>query len=145
MKIIFAASLIFGFAILFVGCDKKGEPIAFDNACKLANEKKTVEMSGFLNDHGGIFCSNIGGGDVRCGVDLTETLNAEKGIKSDIVQGSSSNEIEKMPSGYKKEDIKIRDNGGNLIDLSQKVKITGEMNVLPDESMCFIEVSKIER
>jgi hypothetical protein len=50
-----------------------------------------------------------------------------------------------LKSGYKKEDIKIRDNAGNVINLSDKVKLTGEMNVTPDQKVCFLNVTKIEK
>ena len=127
------------------GCSTKGEPVEFAKACDVANEKKVIEVSGFLMDKGGVFCSNIGGGRLECGFTLTEKLGDEKGFKAEIAQGSSANSVEELPRGFKKEDIKIRDNSGNIISPSDKVKLTGKMSVGPGGVPCFMQVDKIER
>lgn len=138
--------LILGFICIFVAaCNKTGEPVEFSKACSIENEKKYVEVSGFLDDKGGVFCSNIGGGNVKCGFSLRENPGSENAIKADIEQGTWANNVEKLERGYKKEDIKIHDNSGNVIDLADKVKLTGEMTVTPDLKVCFIKVTKIER
>lgn len=99
-----------------------------------------------MNDKGGVFCSNIGGGSVRCGFKFKETLEAEKdSMSADIERGTRSNNVEKLTSGYKREDIKIRDNDGNAINLLDKVKVTGKLSVVPGSERCFITVSKIEK
>ena len=130
---------------ILAGCNTKGEPVEFSKACDVANEKKVVEISGFLVDKGGVFCSNIGGGRLECGFTLTEKLGDDKGFKAEIAQGSSANSVEELPRGFKKEDIKIRDNGGNIISPSDKVKLTGKMSVGPGGVPCFMQVDKIER
>jgi hypothetical protein len=131
--------------ILVAACaEKHAEPIDFANACKIENEKKYVQISGFLTDNGSVYCSNTGG-RMDCGFDLTETPNAKKGLRADIAQGSGANSVEKFESSYKKEDIKIHDNSGSLVKLGEKVKLTGTMNVMPDGSFCFLVVDKIEK
>jgi hypothetical protein len=130
---------------LMAGCNTKGEPVEFARVCDEANEKKVVEVSGFLVEKGGVFCSNIGGGRLECGFTLTEKLGDEKGLKAEIAQGTSANSVEQLPKGYKKEDIKIRDNGGSIIAPSDKVKITGKMSIGPAGVPCFMQVDKIER
>ena len=131
--------------MLFSACTaKQAETIDFANACKLENEKKYVQVSGYLTDGGSIYCSNTGG-RMECGFDLTETPDAKKGVRVDISQGSGSNSVEKFESSYKKEDIKIHDNSGGPVKLGEKVKVTGTMNVIPDGSFCFVTVDKIEK
>jgi hypothetical protein len=138
--------LILGFVCIFVtACNKTGVPVEFSKACSIENEKKYIEVSGFLDDKGGVFCSNIGGGNVKCGFKLLENPGSEKSIGADIEQGTWANNVEELPRGYKKEDIKIRDNSGNIINLADKVKLTGEMNVTPDGKVCFLKVTKIEK
>lgn len=124
---------------------KPAEHIDLANACKIENEKKYVEVSGFLDDKGGVFCSNIGGGDVKCGFKVLEAPGSEKAMSADIVQGTWANNVEKLERGYKKEDIKIHDNDGNVINMSEKVRLTGTMSVTPDLKVCLIKVDKIER
>jgi hypothetical protein len=128
-----------------LSCDKKGVPVEFSNACNPANEKKYVEIAGFLDDGVGVFCSNIGGGRMECSFTLKENSSNEKGINVYLEEGSSSNEVEKLEKNYKKENIKIRANDGSLVRLEQRVKLTGEMNVTPDASTCFLKVTKIEK
>ncbi len=50
-----------------------------------------------------------------------------------------------MPSGFRKEDIKIHDKKGDIIALSEKVKLTGKMSLGPNGTPCFIQVTKIEK
>jgi hypothetical protein len=55
------------------GCaNKTGTPVEFANACSLENEKKYIETSGFLDDKGGVFCSNRGG-RMECSFNFRET------------------------------------------------------------------------
>lgn len=83
---------------------------------------------------------------MECGLDLKETPAGDKKLRVEIEQGSSANTIEELPRGYKTEDIKIRDNAGNIINMAaDKVKLTGEMSIAPDGSVCFMKVTKIEK
>jgi hypothetical protein len=138
-------------AIAAAGCaTKTGVPVEYSKACEVENEKKYIEVSGFLNDKGGVFCSNTGGGPVRCGFKLLENPTAEKGFSADIVQGSGANEVEKLERGYKREDIKIHDDQGAIIGPDQKVKLVGQMNVVknpskPEYDVCFLTVTKIDK
>ncbi len=140
-------------AILFLCCAaagctaEKGVPVEHGKACDLENDGKTVEILGFLNDKGGLYCSNTGGGPVRCGFKLLANAGDDKGISADVETGSGANEVEKPQSGYKKEDIKIRDNSGNLITYADKVKVTGKIRSTKDagSNVCYLTVSKIEK
>lgn len=143
---IYLASAIFCFALLAMACaEPAGVPIEYSKACAIENDKKQVEIGGFLNDKGGVFCSNIGGGPVRCSFNFTETSNSEKTMNADIERGTSANQVEELARGYKLEDIKIHANDGNLINFSEKVKITGKINFVPGSDRCYITVSKIEK
>jgi len=135
----------FAICLFSSACNTVGEPVEFAKACSPDYEKKVVEISGFLSDKGGVFCSNIGGGPVKCGIKLTEAAESEKSISADIVQGTWANNIEKLERGYKKEDIKIHDNDGNIISIADKVKITGTLNTTGDPNVCFVSVAKITK
>ncbi|HEX8368477.1 MAG TPA: hypothetical protein VF604_08045 [Pyrinomonadaceae bacterium] len=133
-------------ALTAFGCGRPttGTPVELANACSPENEKKYVETSGFLDSGGGVYCSNRGG-RMECSFNLKESVTGEKKISAYIERGSSANTVEELKSGFKREDIKIRDNGGNVINLAEKVKLTGEMNVTPDGKVCFINITKIEK
>ena len=129
-----------------IGCNTTGTPVEYSKACTPENDKKYVEVTGFLSPRRSVFCSNTGGGPVRCGVNLLETPDSEKdNISADIERGTGANNIEDIKGSFQKEDIKIHDNSGNLINLADKVKVTGKMNTVPGTDRCYFTVSKIEK
>jgi hypothetical protein len=127
------------------GCNTKGVPVAFANACGMDNDDKVIEVNGYLDDKGGVYCSNTGGGPVRCGFKLSEKPDSEPTFSADIERGTWANNVEELKSGYTKEDIKIRDNESNVIDLAKPVKLTGTLHTTEDRKVCYLTVSKIEK
>lgn len=141
-------SLIFVFALMTIHCGN-GTPVEYANACNPDNNKKYIQVSGFLDEKGGIFCSNTSG-PLECGLKLLKNAGDDKGISSDITVGSWSNNIEKPASGFKREDLKIRDNNGEFVKLGDAVKLTGEITAVADSTaqdgvVCYLKVGKIER
>lgn len=138
---IFTALLI-SFA---AACNTTGVPTEFANACNPDNEKKTIEINGMIAAPKSVFCSNTGG-RMDCGFELLESPGSDKKVRLDIEQGTGANSVTKLESGYKSEDIKIRDNGGNQIGLgTDKLKLTGQMSIEPKMNVCFMKVYKIEK
>jgi hypothetical protein len=131
--------------LFFVGCTKEAVPVELSKVCSPDNEKKYIVTTGFLNDRGSIFCSNIGGGRMNCGMDVGAAPGGDKVFGADIEEGSGASEIEKLARGYKREDIKIHDNNGSVISLADKVTLTGQMSISPDGRVCFMTVDKIDR
>ncbi|HEX8738492.1 MAG TPA: hypothetical protein VF721_24385 [Pyrinomonadaceae bacterium] len=143
----FSGLVILALILIIGGCNSRpttGVPTEFAKACSPENEKKYLEVSGFLDDKGGVFCSNRGG-RMECSFNLRETPTGEKKLSAYIETGTSANTAEQLPKGYSREDLKIRDNAGNIINLADKVKVTGELNTTGDPNVCFINVTKIEK
>ncbi|HMV45735.1 MAG TPA: hypothetical protein PK079_18020 [Leptospiraceae bacterium] len=141
MKHIFLITIFF---FLTVGCGVKGKPVEYKDACNLENNDTYIEVSGYLNYGGSVYCSSTSG-RMDCGFDFLENTNSQKGFSVNIEQGSSSNSVEKFESGYKKEDIKIRDDKGKIISLSDKVTVTGKIRTVKEpDVVCYIKVYKIE-
>ena len=143
------ASLLMALFLLASGCDTTGEPVAYERVCDLGNDKKSIETEGFLDDAGGVFCSNTSG-RMECGLKLKQSLKDEKGFTADVAIGSGANTMDELSSGYKPTDIAIRNNDGNVIDLGEKVKVTGTLSAYedttsPGKTGCFIKVYKIEQ
>ena len=137
-------------AMLIVGCGSpQGIPTEFANACDPGNEKKTIEISGVLEQRGSVFCSNTGG-RMECGFDLLEAPGSDRKVRVDIEQGSGANTVDKLERGYKTEDVRIRDNNGSQVVIgTDKLKLTGKMNVVAPmgnaQGICFMQVYKIEK
>jgi hypothetical protein len=125
----------------------KPEPVQFADLCAAGNDKKTVVTEGYLRARVSVFCSNIGGGDVTCGLDLFDPQGGEQKIGAHVRQGSGDNQIEKLPSGFKKEDVKIRDDGGALVGAGDRVRVTGRLSYAgnAETTVCFLNVDKIEK
>lgn len=141
-NIYFVAVLVVAFS--FTACTHEAVRFDLANACVGENDGRYVTTSGYLDPSVSIFCSNIGGGPVRCGLDLIAKKGDKRVMGADIQKGSSGDEIEELPSGYKDSDVKIHDNSGAIINLADKVTITGKLSVVPG-STCFMTVDKIEK
>jgi len=137
-------------SICFVsGCNVTGVPTEFANACAQDLDGKTIEISGVLDSRSMVYCSNRGG-RMECPFDVSEAAGGEKKMGADIEVGSGANTVTEIPKGFKKEDIKLRDNAGNQINLgADKVKMTGKMLIAPaapgGQGVCLMQVYKIEK
>lgn len=144
-----ALSILILFGLSTIACNTSGVPTEFANACAQDLDGKTIEVSGFLQPRSSVFCSNRGG-RMECPFDFVEMAGSEKKMGADIEVGTGANTVTEIPKGYKKEDLKIRDNAGNQINLgTDKVKLTGKMLIAPaapgGQGVCLMQVYKIER
>lgn len=136
--------------LLFVSsCSITGEPVEFAKACDQANDGKILQVTGVLMPRKSIFCSNRGG-RMECPFDLQESATAQNKITADIEVGSGANTMDEVPKGFKKEDLKVRDNSGNPVTLeADVVKATGKMMIAPaapgGQGVCLMQVYKLER
>jgi hypothetical protein len=121
---------------------KPGVPVEFSKACNAENNNKTVEISGYLGRGDGVSCGEMGGYS-ECLYRLNENPTDKKGIKVGIVQGDSANQAEKLPIADK--DIKIHAADGSIINIADKVKLTGEMSISSDGSYCSMKVTNVEK
>lgn len=147
MRNYFAVILILGSAIVFAGCAaKKGEFIESSKLCDPSNDGKYVETRGVILPPSSVFCSNIGSSRVNCPFDISDKAGGEKLFRVDIGEGTGANTLDKLNSGYKKTDIKIRDNSGAPVALgSDNLQFTGKLSVTPDRAVCFVNVDTIEQ
>ena len=147
MKAILTIAMLTAFFVS--ACNTTGVPTEFANACAQDLDGKTIEVSGVLEPRTMVYCSNRGG-RMECPFDLLEAAGSEKKIGADVEIGSGANTVTEIPKGFKKEDLKVRDNAGNQVALgTEKVKLTGKMLIAPaapgGQGVCLMQVYKIER
>ena len=148
MRLAFAS--LFSVVLFVSGCgDVTGEPIEMSKLCDQANSGKNFQVSGVLVPRNSIYCSNRGG-RMECPFDLLESPGSQNKITADIEVGSGANTMDEVPRGFKKEDLKVRDNAGNQLALGTDVaKFTGKMLIAPaapgGQGVCLMQVYKIER
>lgn len=144
----FLGFLLLVFAVsLLAGCAVEGEKMEYGKVCGLGNDGKMVETSGFLADKGSVFCSNTSG-RMECGLKFSGKAGDAEGFNADIAIGSGANTMDELPKGYKPEDIVVRGDDGNKIDLAKEVTITGKLSAYqsteaPKGIGCFIQAQKI--
>src|SRR5690349_10515750 len=135
--------------LLMAGCSSKGIPVEFANMCDKANNHKTIEVIGFLDNSGSAMCStSVNKGPMRCGIRFKDSLSSEKWLLANIAKGSWSSEIENIEG----QGLKIRDNNSEFITRQQKVKITASVRVFDPTpantdpaTACSLSVDKIEK
>ena len=135
-------------AAMASGCGEKVVEVSLVDACSPANADKVVVTSGYLADKAGtgVLCTNPGTSDrPTCGYAVLTSPDGLSAFAAFIDQGIGKNKGEKPAAGYKNDDIKIRDDKGDVISLSDKVKLTGKMTYLSELRRCTMTVDKIER
>ncbi|MFN0138776.1 MAG: hypothetical protein ACKVQW_01650 [Pyrinomonadaceae bacterium] len=131
------------------GCSTTGTPVEYSGLCDKANDDKRVEVTGFLDNNGSAMCSSGYGNPMRCPIKFKDTLGNEKWINADIDKGSGANSTDEVEKG---KGLKIKDDKGEFVERTQKVKLTADVNVLDTPSNsptsaggCYVVVKKIEK
>lgn len=145
--LLLAMIVLAGFA---AGCNTTGTPVEYAGVCDKANDDKNVEVVGFLDNKGSAMCSSGYGKPMRCPISFKDNLESEKGINADIDKGTGNSSIDEYEKG---KGLKIKDDKGEFIERTQKVKIVAEVNVFdeaskvgdPKSAACYIVVKKIEK
>jgi len=135
--------MIGGLCLLSFGCNYTGVPVEFANTCDKANDDKYVEVVGYFNNTGSSMCSKSGNSPMRCPIDFVGSPNSEKdAVRAYIDKGSGVSSVDNPDDGG----LKIKDDKGEYVENSQKVKIVAAVTRLDAVGTdgCFIEVKKIE-
>ena len=135
--------------VFVVGCGVNSEPVEFSKACDQSNDGRYLQVTGVLTPRSSVYCSNRGG-RMECGMDLLEAVGSTNKMSADIEVGGGANTMDEVPSGFKKDDLKVRDNSGDQLKLGSDVaKFTGKMLIAPgaagNPGVCLMQVYKIEK
>lgn len=123
-----------------------GTPVEYANVCDKANDEKRVQVVGYLDNNGSAMCSSGYGKPMHCPVSFKSDLAAEKFISADIDKGKGASEIDVYEEG---KGLKIKDDKGEIIDRTQKVKIIADVKVYEtppaNTAGCYVMVNNIEK
>lgn len=136
-----ARALLICAAALSTACSAK--PVTFSSICAAENDKKKVEVTGYLLNTGSSMCSKGHGHPWHCPISFAEAPTSTKTIRVNIPKGSGSSEIDAAGSAG----LQIRDSGGAVVERSTKVRVTGKVSrySTPGEQNCSMWISRIER
>ncbi len=137
------------FCLAAIGCNTKGEPVEFAKVCDKVNDKKTVEVVGFFKNTGSAMCSNsINSATMRCPINFIESPATEIPLGTKLDLGSGKSSIENIEG----KGLTIHDQNGEVIENTQKVRITGSVFNFADSapkdakySLCSVTITKIEK
>lgn len=141
---------IIALTFVFTGCNTTGTPVEYAKMCDKENDDKYVETVGYFNNTGSAMCSKSGNEPMRCPIDFKELPESDKiPIRAYIDKGSGASSID----AEKDQPLKIKDDKGEFIENSQKVKIVADVTVFDEATKvgstntapCFITVKKIEK
>jgi hypothetical protein len=132
--------------VFAAGCNYTGTPVEYAQACDKANDDKYVEVTGYFKNTGSAMCSKSGNGPMRCPIEFVEGPNTEKPIRVYIDKGTGNSEIDNP----EEKGLKIKDDKGEIVENTQKVKIVASVNVLdvttdPKSAGCYMTAKKIEK
>lgn len=133
-------------------------PVEYANVCKQENDKKRVEVTGYLGlGSGNLYCPSEYG--VRmCYLSFYENPDTKpddehKGITTKIVignSGSTMNEPRQSVAGITNSDLVIREDKGTNVTTKDKLKLSATITVTDDiinkgKTVCYLTVDKIEK
>lgn len=123
-----------------------GTPVELGALCRASNDGERVAVEGYIDAGASIFCSNIGGGPVTCGLDLKEQTGDEPAATVYIPEGGGGGEIESVPEDFTRATLRIHADDGTLVGLNDRVRITGPVSVVEssESPVCFVTAEMIE-
>ena len=115
-------------------------PMTFANFNSQANHEKQISLEGYLRLPSTTLVTDT------IMIKLCESTDPKsKSLSFSLPVGSGANQVEKPPKDYGQKDLKLHANDGSLVDLSQKVRVSGKLIYSADSSILFapVDVQKI--
>lgn len=139
---------ITGLCLAVSGCNYTGIPVEYANVCDMKNNGQYVEVVGYFKNTGSAMCSKSGNEPMRCPIQLVDKPDQPKPVSAYIDLGSGASSISKDDA----KGLIIRDDKNEVIENSQKVKVTASLMVYstpskPEDNYapCSLTVKKIEK
>jgi len=142
MNHMFNKLTVFIAAILFVSCSSEPVFVKAEELCNNEYKNKEVITEGVLVVPSSFY---------TMGSTVTLMLEASNNVKVPSIvflnynkKKEKKNMIDPLTDDFTEEDIKIYDNDGNLVNLGEKVRITGELTG-GSSAYCELWVHKLEK
>lgn len=130
------------------GCNYTGVPVEYAGICDKKNDGNYVEVVAYFNNSGSAMCSKNGNEPMRCPIELVDKPDQPKPVSAYIDLGSGVSSVSKDET----KGLIIRDEKNEVVENSQKVKVTGKLMVYTSPSKptdnfapCSLTVKKIEK
>ena len=141
------------FAVALAGCGDSVPTLAFKDVCKKENDGKTVATEGFLRAPFAGLCraaTRRNAATTACSFDLRDQPEGEARLSINIELGEGANRLDKARHAAKQGAAAVADKDAKFLADKARVRVTGIVSAVPnslkpDETICWIEVEKIER
>lgn len=111
--------------LLFIGCAKEPEPATPITWDQISGDylKRRVSLEGYLAVPRSVMATDT------MLLPLKQNLEDEEAakIRFSTKIGSGSNQVEKLPKGYKESDLKLRSKDGELVAPNSKLRVSGKL------------------
>ena len=148
---------------LLTSCRQEAAVVSFEKlkTCPAEYDKKDVAVEAYLtlDSQGKLFCVGV------CSVEVnSEPASGPRQVIAQVKVGKGPNQIEESPDfmhdqpGWQPdvvadeehmrrfyESLRVRTDGGKIVRLKDKVRLTGSLEVWPTEGNCFLRVERIEQ
>lgn len=142
MKTITNFLFIFAAALLIVSCSSEPVFVKAEDLCTPEYKKKEVITEGVLRVPSSFYTM---GSTVTLMLVASNKVNVPSIVFLNYNNNKEKkNMIEPLKDNFSEEDIKIYDNDGNLVQLGEKVRITGELTG-GSKDYCELWVHKLEK
>lgn len=139
--------------VALAGCGDSVPNVAFKDLCKAENDGKILATEGNLTAPFEGLCRPVQKGEAKatvCSFDLRELPNSEARLSLNIELGEGPNRVDKVRQSAKQGAAAVADKDGKFLADKARVRVTGTVSAVPnslkpDESICWIDVTKIER
>jgi len=144
--------LLFAAAAL-VGCGDSMPTVAFKDVCKSENDGKTVATEGYLRAPFEAVCRPATRRDAAataCSFDLRDQAEGDARLSINIELGEGANRVDKARQAAKLGAGAVADKNAKFLADKARVRVTGTIaavpnSLKPDETICWMDVAKIER
>ena len=139
--------------VSLAACGDSVPTIAFKDLCKAENDGKLLATEGNLAAPFEARCRPAQRGEAKftaCSFDLRELPNSEARLSLNIELGEGPNRVDRSRQAGKQGVAAIADKDGKFLADNARVRVAGTVTAVPnslkpDERICWIDVTKIER
>ena len=139
--------------LTLAGCSDSATTVEFAKVCVKELDGKTIATTGYLHSPFTTLCraaTRRGGSTTTCSYDLRDKPDGEVRVSLNIEMGRGENRVDEGRLKAKQGAAAVADSGGKFLADKAEVRVTGALHAVPnslkpEETICWLDVEKIER
>jgi hypothetical protein len=139
--------------LALAGCGESATTVDFAKVCAKELDGKTLATVGYLQAPFAALCrteKRRGGAATACSFDLRDKPDGEVRLSLNIEVGAGGNRVDEARLKAKQGAAAVLDSDAKFLADKAQVRVTGTLHAVPnslkpDETICWLDVDKIER